>query len=117
MSKVERLYEDLLAYLCPAGEGIYAVSTGKQYKNVLQQLLYGSTDHDQRLLSWQEHLKKLPLTEKPLLLGVCSDVGGGISRGANWGPVFVRQKLYEHINSTCVFDLGDIRVIPHLLLD
>ena len=38
-------------------------------------------------------------------------------RGANWGPLFLRSTLVEQQPQTSAFDLGDVRVIPHLLHD
>ena len=42
-----------------------------------------------------------------------SDAGGGILRGANWGPLFIRQELIKITPCLDYLDLGDIRVIPH----
>jgi agmatinase len=52
-----------------------------------------------------------------VILGIASDCGGGILRGANWGPLFLRSALKEQHSDTSAFDLGDVRVIPHLLHD
>jgi agmatinase len=52
---------------------------------------------------------------KPLLIGIPSDTGGGIQRGANWGPLFIREQTHNlHKN---VIDIGDVKTIPHLLHD
>lgn len=103
-------------YLCPAGEGVYTVHAAQDKKNQLQQQLYKTQGENVRHI-WQKQLSQLRSQTKPLVLGICSDTGGGILRGANWGPLFVRQALYREIDPTSVFDLGDVRVIPHLLSD
>ena len=66
---------------------------------------------------WEESLKQLTSYRGGVLLGISSDCGGGILRGANWGPLFIRNQLYSQANPPKVFDLGDVRVIPHLLMD
>lgn len=50
-----------------------------------------------------------------MVLGIPSDSGGGIQRGANWGPLAIRMELQK--NNSEFHDLGDVRVIPHLLHD
>lgn len=116
MASHRELYEMLFAYLCPAGDGVYTVSTAANYKLQLQQKLYGDNP-SQKIARWQHQIQELENCKVPLLIGVPSDCGGGIQRGANWGPLFVRQALYEKILTCAVLDLGDVRVIPQLLLD
>jgi len=101
--------------LCPAGNGVFTVNTAKERKEQLHQALFGQTDNIDQL--WRNSLDNLPGSSKAVVLGIASDCGGGILRGANWGPLFVRStllKLYPNLNT---FDLGDVRVIPHLLAD
>jgi len=52
-----------------------------------------------------------------VVLGIASDCGGGILRGANWGPLFLRNTLREQAPELSYFDIGDVRVNPHLLHD
>ena len=104
------------SYLCPPGNGVFTVNTGKEKKDQLHQILYGHTGKEVES-SWRDKLKELPQHRGSLLLGICSDCGGGILRGANWGPLFVRKTLYEKYPDLNVLDIGDIKVIPHLLLD
>lgn len=119
----ESLYQNLIQMLCPAGSGVYTVgaSTGKSKQNIIQQTLYNATTSEDVILTWQQHLKTLSSNKKPLLLGVCSDTGGGIQRGANWGPLYLRELLYSKLEDNnkkhSLFDLGDVRVIPQLLHD
>jgi len=102
-------------YLCPPGCGVYTVNTAKERKESLHQALYGTTEDIES--KWKEELNNIPSVNKTALLGVCSDTGGGILRGANWGPLFLRQALLSRDSNLDIFDLGDIRVIPHLLHD
>lgn len=106
-------------YLCPPGSGVFTVNTAKEKKQQLHQHLYNNDDAQEVERLFHQHIAQL--TELPAkqvgLLGVCSDTGGGIMRGANWGPLFIREKLYESNCRQFLCDLGDIRVIPHLLHD
>lgn len=104
-------------YLAPPGNGVFTVHTAKENKSNLHTKLYGTTNPQEVLHSWKESLEKLESTNSPLLLGVCSDTGGGIQRGANWGPLFIRDELLSLSDKEEYFDIGDIKVIPHLLHD
>jgi len=101
--------------LCPPGNGVFTVNTAKERKEALHFSLYGKTEQIEN--HWQESLQQLPQSEKAVMLGVASDCGGGILRGANWGPLFLRSTLLKDYPQLSNFDLGDVRVIPHLLHD
>ena len=102
-------------YLCPPGNGVFTVNTAQERKASLHTHLYGSSENV--VESWQAQITKLADDTRPVVLGVCSDTGGGILRGANWGPLFLRQTLLSDDYDVDYFDVGDIRVIPHLLHD
>ena len=97
--------------LCPPGEGVFTVNTGKDKREKLQAALYGTQNPRE---AWLASLKKLA-QEQVVLFGVASDAGGGIQRGANWGPLFIREALLQ--DGTKLSDIGDVRVVPHLLHD
>ena len=101
--------------LCPPGNGVFTVNTAKERKEQLHQALFGQTNNIDEL--WQSSLDNLSQSSKAVVLGIASDCGGGILRGANWGPLFVRSTLLEQYPALNMFDLGDVRVIPHLLHD
>jgi agmatinase len=101
--------------LCPPGNGVFTVNTAKERKERLHKTLFGQTENIDAL--WQTSVEKLPAASNAVILGIASDCGGGILRGANWGPLFVRSTLLEQYPDLQAFDLGDIRVIPHLLHD
>ena len=107
--------EKLSQCLCPPGNGVFTVNTAKERKEQLHQSIFGQATGIDNL--WKNSLNKLPDTSKAIILGIASDCGGGILRGANWGPLFIRSTLLENYPELNTFDLGDVRVIPHLLSD
>jgi len=116
------LFDVLSPFLCAPGNGVYTVFTGKEKKEKLWQVLFNTWDIKQ---VEHEHQKKLNAhlaqshSYSPVwLMGIPSDSGGGILRGANWGPLAIRETLIDQLyKKNIIFDLGDIRVIPHLLHD
>ena len=101
--------------LCAPGNGVFTVNTAKERKEFLHGILYKGSDDINA--SWLDSLDSSLNTEKTFVLGVCSDTGGGIQRGANWGPLFLRNTLLKEHEDLSYAELGDIRVIPHLLHD
>ena len=101
--------------LCPPGNGVFTVNTAKERKEQLHQDIFGQKNDIEQL--WKQSLEQLSGDNKAVILGVASDCGGGILRGANWGPLFLRSTLLEQYPNLNTFDLGDVRVIPHLLHD
>ena len=108
-------YQKLSQCLCPPGNGVFTVNTAKERKEALHFALYGKTDAIDNL--WLDSLNRIPESQKAVILGIASDCGGGILRGANWGPLFLRSTLLKQYPELSIFDIGDIRVIPHLLHD
>ncbi|MBM7074392.1 arginase family protein [Shewanella sp. 202IG2-18] len=104
--------------LCPAGNGVFTVNTAKERKQALHLALFGDDDASIVDKNWKSSLLQLSSdNKKAVVMGIASDCGGGILRGANWGPLFLRNTLLNQHNSLGYFDLGDVRVIPHLLHD
>lgn len=99
-------------WLCPPGEGVFTIHTGAEKRLSLQRQLYGDKNPRQ---AWLDSLKELR-DNSTCLLGIPSDCGGGIQRGANWGPLYVREATLQD-GALPLLDLGDVRVIPHLLHD
>ena len=108
-------FKHLKPLLRPPGNGVFTVHTASDIIENVQQRLYGKSDQQEIKQAWEKSLDSDE--RKPLLLGVCSDCGGGIHRGANWGPLFVRQYLLDLSQNRPFLDLGDLPVIPHLLHD
>ena len=96
------------------GNGVFTIHTAREKKERLALAYYGTANLDKAKVKWEKSLQKLS-TDKPWVLGIPSDNGGGIQRGANWGPLILRQEMLSAKES--FFDLGDVRVIPHLLHD
>lgn len=96
------------------GNGVHTVHTAREKKEKLFKSYYGTTKKESAEKKWMKELEQLD-TKKPWILGIPSDNGGGIQRGANWGPLFVRQEILDERKN--FIDLGDVRVIPHLLHD
>lgn len=109
------LIEKVKKYLCPPGNGVFTVHTAKELKEDLHQGLYETVVPKEVEKKWKSSLENLSSDTRPVLLGVTSDAGGGIQRGANWGPLFIRNALGKELKK--VFDIGDVRTIPHLLHD
>ncbi len=108
--------EKIKQYLRPAGDGIFTVSTGKEKKDFIQQKIFGVTG-PVVLEKWQKSFDSLPLGPSVVMLGICSDTGGGILRGASWGPLAIREVLADEFQTLPFFDMGDVRCVPHFLLD
>jgi agmatinase len=106
--------KDIPQLLTLPGNGVFTVNTGKEKKEKLLVALYGTKDVEKARLKWIKNLEKLTI-DKPWVIGIPSDNGGGIQRGANWGPMMIRQEILDSQNE--FIDLGDVRVIPHLLHD
>lgn len=96
------------------GNGVFTVNTAKERKDALLKSYYGTSKVESAQKKWQKIFEKLT-TNKPWIIGIPSDNGGGIQRGANWGPLILRQELISEKKK--FIDLGDVRVIPHLLHD
>lgn len=106
---------ELKKILCPPGEGVYTVHTAKERRIALQEKIYKTKNETKIRDLWEKSLKDIPSTSLAVI-GIPSDNGGGIQRGANWGPLSVRLAMSEE-DTPSFLDLGDIRVIPHLLHD
>jgi agmatinase len=115
--------DQLNQLLRPAGAGLHTVSTGKAAQLQLQQDLYGVRDAAQVQAAWRAQLDRLAQA-RVVVLGIPSDCGAGLVRGAAFGPQALRAELLRArpdfaswAASTGVVDAGDVAVIPHLLHD
>ncbi len=96
------------------GSGVFTIHTGAEKKEKLLKAYYQTTNPEKARQIWEKSLRNLE-ADKPLVIGVPSDNGGGIQRGANWGPLSLRQEILSELEN--YHDVGDVRVIPHLLHD
>jgi agmatinase len=106
--------KDLKNILTIPGNGVFTVHTAQDKKEKLFRAYYKTSKVETAKAKWEESLDNID-DSRPMLLGIPSDCGGGIQRGANWGPLLLRQEIIEDKKS--FHDLGDVRVIPHLLHD
>lgn len=106
--------KDINQLLTLPGNGVYTVHTGREKKEKLLEAYYGTKNVEKARVKWEKLIQN-PTPNKPWVIGIPSDNGGGIQRGANWGPLVLRQELLRFHDSFA--DLGDVRVIPHLLHD
>ena len=112
-------FSKIKLYMTPPGEGVFTVHTASDKKFNLQKKMYGpeAVAENKVRSIWEESLTKtLPLS-KCVIFGIPSDSGGGIQRGANWGPLFLREALINSRDELRAYDIGDVRVVPHLLHD
>ena len=99
------------------GRGVFTVHTADEIITHVQNNLYQTSDRAQIEALWQQDVQQVLQSTHPILLGICSDCGGGIQRGANWGPLWIRHFMMQQKQQYPYLDLGDIPVIPHLLHD
>jgi agmatinase len=105
--------------LCPPGEGVFTVHTASDKRKSLQSKIFGAAAvaGNQVRQSWEAGLSGDLPQAQCVIFGIASDCGGGIQRGANWGPLFLRETLLGMHPDLPAYDIGDARVIPHLLHD
>ncbi|GAB4562290.1 MAG: agmatinase [Haliangiales bacterium] len=132
--QLDAIYSQLEAMLAPAGGGVHVVSTGVAETRALQRRIYGlaagagqvsenpdaAAAEDAIGAAWRAALRAVPRA-RVVILGVPSDTGAGFTRGANRAPAILRQALLTEpahpIHDPAVIDIGDVRVVPHLLAD
>jgi agmatinase len=96
------------------GGGVHTVHTARERKERLLEAIFGTKNMDRARKIWEKNIDELDIS-RPLVLGIPSDNGGGIQRGANWGPLAIRGEILREKDQFT--DVGDVRVIPHLLHD
>ncbi len=109
--------------LRPAGGGLHTVSTGRGAQLDFQRAYYQAVDREQVETGWSTALASVA-SAKVAILGVPSDSGAGLVRGAAFGPQALRAAVLAAEPGFCaraahdgVVDVGDVAVIPHLLAD
>ncbi len=110
--------------LRPAAGGVFTVSSGRAEQEDLQ--LQRSTARVIRARSrvrWRAALEDV-VRARVAILGVPSDCGAGLVRGASFGPQAVRAAVLEReprfaeiARAEAIVDVGDVFTIPHLLHD
>jgi arginase family enzyme len=115
--------EDLTRFLRPAGGGIFTVSTGRAEQEALQRRLYDAPDAAEVQRKWQEALAGIA-DARAAIIGIPSDTGAGLVRGAAFGPEGVRRALLAacpdfsaRAARAGIVDVGDVFAVPQLLED
>lgn len=110
--------DKLRLFLRPPGQGIFTPSTGGGYAQRLLSRLFESSDLKTIHEKWEEQFQKIRRVEA-FILGVPSDTGAGVMKGANFGPLGVREAYLEQFGAYPreVLDLGDVICVPHFLKD
>lgn len=113
---------DLLSHTFTApGFGVHTVSSGSEKRKAIAKILFPQAADDAQVVdAWKKSLQNLASHRGIFLYGIPSDSGGGIQRGANWGPLALRERFYANLPAerrSKIFDLGDVRANPQLLLD
>lgn len=114
---------ELALMLRPAGAGVFTVSTGRRAQQDLQASLYGVASADEVPAAWQAELASLGRA-RLAVMGIPSDCGAGLVRGASFGPQELRRGLLAArpefrawATAQGIVNLGDVAVNPHLLAD
>ncbi len=115
--------EELALLLRPAGGGVHLVSAGRDAQRTAQRALYRAASDEEVEARFRERLGRIA-SARAVLLGVPSDVGAGVLRGASQGPLGIRSHLVARdpgwlarAESAGLLDLGDVFVVPQLLHD
>jgi guanidinobutyrase len=115
--------EELTRFLRPAGGGIFTVSTGRAEQEALQRRLYDAPDGDEVQKKWQAALAGVA-NARVAIIGIPSDTGAGLVRGAAFGPEGVRRALLAACPDFAaraaragIVDVGDVFAVPQLLED
>jgi arginase family enzyme len=118
---MSELFHQIRPLLKPPGAGITMFSAGRD-PLPLQKKIYSKSSEADVLKAWEKSFADLTHA-RAFVLGVPSDNGGGIRRGAAHGPFGVRDALLKKpkylkwIKEREIIDLGDIFVNPHFLSD
>ncbi len=115
--------QELRLLLRPAAAGVFTVSAGRAAQLAIQCALYDADDYEEVEAAWRTTLSSIA-SARVAILGIPSDCGAGLVRGAAFGPQGLRAAMLEGnpnfrgwAASNGVIDIGDVAVIPHLLHD
>jgi len=114
MSSLEKL-EKLLR---PPGRGIATFATAQGMSMPLLKQIYLTGDWETIVARWKGSLGTIA-NAKVILLGIPTDTGACVMRGANFGPKGVREAYLARYGKypDGVLDIGDVLCIPQLLHD
>jgi len=123
LSSNVKTMDELTRFLRPAGGGIFTVSTGRAEQEALQRRLYDAPDAEEVQKKWQAALAGVA-DARAAIIGIPSDTGAGLVRGAAFGPEGVRRALLAACPDFAaraaragIVDVGDVFAVPQLLED
>ncbi len=115
--------DELTQFLRPAGGGIHTVSSGRAARESLQRALYGARDDAEIQTKWRAALASIGMA-RVAILGIPSDCGAGLTRGAAFGPEAIRAAVLRQAPDfparaarAGIVDVGDLFVVPQFLTD
>lgn len=108
----------LRVFLRPPGRGVATFSSGAGLARPLLLKLYGTEASDAIETAWEDTLQRIRRVDS-ILVGVPSDTGAGLLRGAAFGPLGIREAYLEKYGAypKGLIDAGDVLCIPQLLHD
>ncbi len=116
-----KLKQTLIKTFTAPGFGVHTIFAGSGKRKKISEILYPEAKTEIEVLEyWKKSIDLVSNHPGIFIYGIPSDSGGGIQRGANWGPLALRETLYQDLSAEQqkkILDLGDVRVNPQLLLD
>jgi len=114
---------ELALLLRPPGGGVPLVSSGRAAQGAALRRLAGAASDAEVEARFRERLARIG-SARAVLLGVPSDAGAGFVRGANQGPLGIRERVldedpgwFARAERAGLLDLGDVLSVPQLLHD
>ena len=116
--------DELLTLLRPPGSGIVTYSVSIPWISQVQKALYNVTSAEAAVAPWAAQLQNQVESAKGFFVGIPSDIGAAIRRGAATGPVGFRAACLElklnfftKLKEAGWLDVGDVLCHPYILSD
>lgn len=116
--------DELLILLRPAGSGIVTYSVAIPWVTQVQKALYNVSSQDAAIPPWTTQIQNQIESAKGFFVGIPTDIGAAIRRGAAIGPVGFRAaclelklSFFNKLRESGWLDLGDILCHPYILSD
>jgi agmatinase len=116
--------KDVVSLLRPPGNGIVTYSVPLPWVAQVQKTLYNTNQPQEVENAWLAQLKETLPHAKGFFIGIPTDLGAAIRRGAALGPIGFRLanlelklNFYESLSKLGWLDVGDILCHPYLLTE